>query len=199
VLLGESILPAAGSTSEHLLPALASLMAETGMEGPLLGGIGVAAGPGSYTGLRIGVSTALGLSAGWSVRVKGVSTLRALAFEIRSGAPVLVALRARRGEVFAAVFGSSDPLSEVLVEEGVYEAASLMEAACDIGVSRATGSGLSELSDDSFSRSDGHRGGPAPSTISILAARLEEAFGFDRSPVPVYLRGFREKASPVVH
>ena len=63
----------------------------------------VAAGPGSFTGLRIGIAAIQGLAMAWARRVVPVSTLEALA--AASGAPRTAAwLDAQRGEVFAQVF-----------------------------------------------------------------------------------------------
>jgi tRNA threonylcarbamoyladenosine biosynthesis protein TsaB len=63
----------------------------------------VAAGPGSFTGLRIGIAAVQGLAMAWARRVVPVSTLEALA--AASGAPCAAAwLDAQRGEVFAQVF-----------------------------------------------------------------------------------------------
>jgi tRNA threonylcarbamoyladenosine biosynthesis protein TsaB len=198
-LIGEFILPIRASSSERLLPSISDLLATTGLDGSSIAGIGVSVGPGSYTGLRIGVATAMGLSAGWKVGVKGVSTLRALAFSCCSTAPVLAALRARQGEVFAAVYASSDPFSEALVEEGIYEAGSLAGALPSLRLGAAVGSGRSELPRDGAIWVDPLADCPRPSGIAAIAARLAEAAGFDTALSPVYLRSFRQKASPVVH
>ena len=65
----------------------------------------VAAGPGSFTGLRVGIATIQGLAMAWGRQVVPVSTLEALA-EAVPGAPHKVAawMDAQRGEVFAQVF-----------------------------------------------------------------------------------------------
>ena len=65
----------------------------------------VAAGPGSFTGLRIGIAAVQGLAMAWSRRVVPVSTLEALARTAPSQAPrVSVWMDAQRGQVFAQVF-----------------------------------------------------------------------------------------------
>jgi tRNA threonylcarbamoyladenosine biosynthesis protein TsaB len=70
-----------------------------------LGGVAVSAGPGSFTGLRIGIGTALGLAAALRIPLVGVETLWAYA----EGVPpqplwLCPTLDAKRGEVFAALF-----------------------------------------------------------------------------------------------
>lgn len=198
-LIGESILPIRASSSERLLLCISDLLATTRLSGGDLAGIGVSIGPGSYTGLRIGVATALGLSAGWAVGVKGVSTLRALAYSCCSRGPVMAALAARKGEVFAAVYGSSDPTSRAIVEEGIYESAALAAALRSTDDPVAIGTGRAELGVEGASWVDPLLDCPRPSVIAVLGARLAAATGFDKAPAPVYLRSFRQKASPVVH
>ena len=68
-------------------------------------GIGVSIGPGSFSGLRIGLSTAKGLAYGLGQRIVGVSTLEALAMTLRDWeGNVCAVLDARRQEVYAALF-----------------------------------------------------------------------------------------------
>jgi tRNA threonylcarbamoyladenosine biosynthesis protein TsaB len=92
-----------------LLSELESLVEHAGGWGPV-GLIGVGVGPGSFTGLRIGLATARALGQALEKPVAPVGTLAALARGIaeRSGAegrPVLAVLDARRGQAFAALHG----------------------------------------------------------------------------------------------
>lgn len=61
----------------------------------------IGTGPGSYTGVRVGASYALGLARVWGAPVLGVSTLEAL---VRGDGPQAVALDARKGNVYGAVY-----------------------------------------------------------------------------------------------
>jgi tRNA threonylcarbamoyladenosine biosynthesis protein TsaB len=63
----------------------------------------VGAGPGSYTGVRIAASFALGLARVWKARVVSVNTLQAMAARVQAG-PVAVTLDAHRGRVYSAVY-----------------------------------------------------------------------------------------------
>lgn len=68
--------------------------------------IAVGIGPGTFTGIRIGIATANGLALSAGIELVGVSTLEALALPMREGdRDVLPLLDARRGEVFAAMYG----------------------------------------------------------------------------------------------
>jgi len=72
--------------------------------------IAVAVGPGSFTGVRVGVAAARGLALALSVPAVGISTLAALAADAQSAhpaCPVLVAIDARRGEIYWQRFDGS--------------------------------------------------------------------------------------------
>ncbi|MGA7396399.1 MAG: tRNA (adenosine(37)-N6)-threonylcarbamoyltransferase complex dimerization subunit type 1 TsaB [Solirubrobacterales bacterium] len=74
--------------------------------------LAVGTGPGTFTGIRIGLATANGLALSAGIDLAAVSTLEALALPMRDGSrPVLPLLDARRGEVFAALYG---PDGEIL-------------------------------------------------------------------------------------
>ncbi len=82
---------------------------------PPIDGIAVAQGPGSFTGLRIGVVTAKALAYAWNLPVVGVSTLEALAYQLHHVAPVQAAmLNARRNRVFGAVYRFGREASAVI-------------------------------------------------------------------------------------
>lgn len=86
----------------RLAPLVAEALAHAGRASADLDLVAVSAGPGSYTGLRIGMSTAKGLCLATGASLAAVPTLRALAHAVAG--PVLVALPSRRGEVYAAVY-----------------------------------------------------------------------------------------------
>lgn len=99
--------PAGGERPQHssLLLALAhELLEEAGITFAAVDRIAVGLGPGGFTGLRIGVSTARALAQAAGAQIAGVSTLQALAAaaEPRPEQGVLAIVDARRGEVFAA-------------------------------------------------------------------------------------------------
>nr|WP_312295696.1 tRNA (adenosine(37)-N6)-threonylcarbamoyltransferase complex dimerization subunit type 1 TsaB [Brevundimonas diminuta] len=74
--------------------------------------IGVTVGPGSFTGLRVGLAFALGLGAALDRPVVGVSTLDALAASVPAKGMVAAVIDARRGQVYARLFRDGAPLGE---------------------------------------------------------------------------------------
>jgi tRNA threonylcarbamoyladenosine biosynthesis protein TsaB len=94
----------------RLLPLANGLLAEAGLAWDELERIAVGVGPGTFTGLRIGIATARGLSQSLGVTLVGVSSLRALAYGLGEGTGVLAVIDARRGEVFAAAYDDEGEL-----------------------------------------------------------------------------------------
>jgi len=98
--LFEELLPGDRRASEDLLPALRRALAAAGVSLGQCARIGVCAGPGSFTGLRVGLATAWGLGRALGIPVEPVSTLAAMAEAARSGASRVVAvLDAGRGDL----------------------------------------------------------------------------------------------------
>ncbi len=87
------------NAAQHVLSAVDSVFEEAGIGVEDVSWIAVGRGPGSFTGLRIGLATALGLSEALAVRVVGVDSLRGLKHAAPAGAVAVI--DARRGEVFA--------------------------------------------------------------------------------------------------
>jgi tRNA threonylcarbamoyl adenosine modification protein YeaZ len=84
--------------AEHLTPMIAQLFADADLAPRDLAGIVVGVGPGPFTGLRVGIATAIAMSHTLGIPLAGLSTLDVLAYQ--AGGPVTVATRARRVEVF---------------------------------------------------------------------------------------------------
>ena len=91
--------------SERLLPLIDRALRDAGITLGQVEGFAVAVGPGSFTGLRIGLSTAKGLAVVGGQPLVGVSTLEAMAWTLPFCAhPVCPILDARKGEIYCALF-----------------------------------------------------------------------------------------------
>lgn len=116
-LVAEVVVGLASAHARALLPAVDQVLNLAGAAGSDLAGIAVTVGPGSYTGLRIGVTTAKALAYVWGVPLVGVDTLAALAWQV-SPYPgrICALLDARHGEVCARLFAGdgSTPLAEAM-------------------------------------------------------------------------------------
>ena len=96
--------------AEKILGMIDHVLKQSSLEGPKIDGIAVSIGPGSFTGLRVGLSAAKGLAYAWQKPIIGVSTLEGLALRALEQEPpfenslVLPAVDARRDEVYCGLF-----------------------------------------------------------------------------------------------
>jgi len=108
-VLAEMTLNIKKTHSERLMPLLDTLLTESGVEREQIDAIAAAAGPGSFTGLRIGMATARGLAQGLAIPAVPVSTLEAMAEAVPAPAVLICPLLdARRGEVYTALYQRED-------------------------------------------------------------------------------------------
>lgn len=113
--------PAAGTRPRHtsrLMPQIIELLSTAGLDWNDVGKVAVGVGPGTFTGLRIGIATARGLAIARDLPVVGISTLESLALgasdavaaggadglDLADVDAVVAVIDARRGEVFAAAW-----------------------------------------------------------------------------------------------
>jgi len=164
--------------SATLLPALETLLARAGVGLGEVRAFAVSIGPGSFTGLRIGLATVKGLAFRTGRPVAAVPTLAALAAAVgfdggshdassgRAPGPVAALLDARRGEVYAGVYprvGPEEPTA-ALAREGVYtpdELAEVLPADCTLAVGEGA---------ESFATALAERRGPAPQCAVVASA-----------------------------
>lgn len=114
--LAATDLPAAGERPRHAADLLAlarGLLDRAHLRFADLDRVAVGTGPGSFTGVRVGVATARALASGADAEIAAVSTLEALALPARAAHPasaVLAVIDARRGEAFAAAWAGGEQL-----------------------------------------------------------------------------------------
>lgn len=94
-----------GAHAVAVLPLIREVLASSGLALEELDLVAVSIGPGSFTGVRVGLSTGKGLALAAGLRLVGVSTLEALACAagVREG-PICPILDAKKGEIYGAVF-----------------------------------------------------------------------------------------------
>ena len=132
----------------HLHPTLRHLMMLAAIEPKDLTGIVVTRGPGSFTGIRIGLATAKGLAQGLDVPIVGVPTLAVAAFgAIHLGQTVWSVVGAGRGQYSAAAYAASgDGGITQLVEESI----ALPDELCEMMAARGENCILTGEFDDSL-------------------------------------------------
>jgi tRNA threonylcarbamoyl adenosine modification protein YeaZ len=133
ILASESI-PMVRGHAEALLPLVSRVMSEAGMEFGALDRIAVTVGPGSFTGLRVGVAAARGIAVAAGKPAVGLTTLAALAapyIAIDDMTPLVAAIDARNDQVYMQMVGSG---GRSLIQPRV---ASLRDAVRDAANARA--------------------------------------------------------------
>lgn len=98
---------------EWLAPAIQLLLEQAGWRAPHVEAVAVSVGPGTFTGLRIGIVTAATWARARDIPVAGVSTLAALAQRVDAAGLICAMLDARRGEVAAALFRRNETVTRV--------------------------------------------------------------------------------------
>jgi tRNA threonylcarbamoyladenosine biosynthesis protein TsaB len=119
---------AIGRHAEILLPLVQSLFekARIGLED--LSGLAISIGPGSFTGLRIGLATAKGMAYASNLPLAGVSTLHANAARVRNFDGVIGSMvDARKGEVYLAVFRSRSETIARLTPDAAFSVKSAID------------------------------------------------------------------------
>jgi tRNA threonylcarbamoyladenosine biosynthesis protein TsaB len=167
---------------EAIAPLAEQVMAEAGLAFADLDRIGVTIGPGSFTGLRVGLAFAKGLGAALSRPVVGVGTLAALAEPLGDDL-TFAAIDARRGQIYLQAFAGG----RALMAPDALDVATAAARVAELSGGRAAvlvGSGASLLAD----LMRGARQVEAPACDPAAVARLAAAQTNPPSPRPLYLR-----------
>lgn len=168
--------------SERIAGFARDAAAEAGVAFSDLQRIGVTVGPGSFTGLRVGLAFAQGLAAALDRPLVGVSALDALAASADEASTVAALIDARRGQVYARFWTSGEA-------EGPAEALSLDAAAARIATMGSdavlVGSGAALFAEAAAGPRVLGLEGPAPAALARLAAAVDPALAPAR---PLYLR-----------
>jgi len=135
------------SHSENLHVFIEQVLKESNLQPKAIKAIAISAGPGSYTGLRIGVATAKGLCYGWDIPLIALPTLRILAeqvsYEFTDIEYIIPMIDARRMEVFTAVY--SHDFSPILEERAEILTESTFDTYLNKGKTIFLGDGITKF------------------------------------------------------
>jgi tRNA threonylcarbamoyladenosine biosynthesis protein TsaB len=190
VAAAEDVATGHGAASEALMPLVARVLDRAGLAPRDLDAVAVGAGPGSFTGLRIGMATAKGIAFAAGIPLWAVSSLAALALgAVRRGATgtIIPALDARRGEIYAGFYRDDltplapecvlSPAALVTRITGVFDTATLVGDALDVYRTELAGAGTQVAEPRT----------PGAVEVGLLALRGERADVL-ASGTPVYIR-----------
>jgi tRNA threonylcarbamoyladenosine biosynthesis protein TsaB len=170
--------------AEALLPMIETVLREAALVPAALDLVAVTIGPGSFTGLRIGLAAARGFALARRLPALGIPSFDVVTAEARIGEPLFIAIESKRAELFLQRRDRADPRLPALVPPGEW-AAILPPGPCALA-----GDGAARLA-ASLERGDvavvpGH-GRPDPVALARLGAARWQAG--DRTPLaPLYLR-----------
>ena len=192
--VAELLLAPEPGAGRRVLEAVHGLLGSVGGTVADIDEIVVGVGPGGFTGLRIGLATALGLGQALGVPVTGASSLEALALGLAEGAPpgalLVPVLDARRRELFAAVYRTGPAgLAEVLGPRAVAPAA-LAEILGELGEPAWIGGAGVVAAGDALDGPGRHVLAPGARAGRISAAALVTRVraGAGLPALPVYAR-----------
>ena len=119
-----------GAFSAQLVPHISSLLQRQGLTKQQIDAFAVVSGPGSFTGLRVGLAVIKGLAEILQKPIAAVSLLQAVALAAVSDGRIVAALDAGRGEVFAGIFDVANG-SAICVSERLLTMAEFLAEAAD--------------------------------------------------------------------
>jgi tRNA threonylcarbamoyl adenosine modification protein YeaZ len=176
--------------AERLIPVVEATLREAGIGYPDIGRIAVTTGPGSFTGIRVGVAAARALALALDVSAIGIGSLEALASGVggsRGSGTAVAALDAKRGEIYAMALDLAS--GDVTLPPRAASARAVADALANCAEPFfLTGSGAPLLAAALAGRAFeivGTRETPDIADVAALALRSVAS----AAPVPFYIRG----------
>lgn len=167
---------------ERLAPMVQAVMAEAGLAFSALDRLGLTVGPGSFTGVRVGLAFARSMALALGIPCVGIGTLEALAGG--QAGMVVAAIDARREQLYLQAFRDAEPLaapSVVSLDDARQTVAALIEE----GPVRLLGSGARLLLGALPDAEVDARPAPDPVAVALLATARPPP---EAPPTPLYLR-----------
>lgn len=184
-----------GSHTSELLPTIDAILKEGGVSKEELALIAVSIGPGSYTGLRIGLTVAKTLALALGVKIVGVSTLKALALDAAKNmnicnGRIVPAVDARGGHLYSAKFSYADGNLSRIDEDVAIKPPALSEQLREGDYVFGTGANILELGSDAGVRVSETPIAPTALSVAELGLQVAAAEKFLdlTTAAPNYLR-----------
>jgi tRNA threonylcarbamoyladenosine biosynthesis protein TsaB len=183
--------------SRRIISSVERLFADTETTWPDIDAVAVGMGPGSFTGLRIGMATAKGFAAAADKKLVGVSTLDALAAMCVTDKPIVVVMDARKKQVYTATYhcdknlGNLTRVSEIKVVSPEQVAMEVSEEVVMVGDGIITYGELWQKSMGDMVRfAPMHLHAPSASAVGLLSgAQLNDGNVLDiGAAAPLYVR-----------
>ena len=179
--------------AEELLPMIETVLAESALGFGDLDALAVTIGPGTFTGLRVGLAAARGIALAQGLPLVGITTLEAVAGDVAAepDEAIVAAFDARRGEIYLQAFDAAlVPLTEPMLV-AVAEASRHLPPHRKLLLVGTGATLLDEALHGFVRRLADAPAQPRAETVAWLAGRRLEAEGreaFRRAPAPLYIR-----------
>jgi tRNA threonylcarbamoyladenosine biosynthesis protein TsaB len=193
-LIQELVLKPGKEHLENISGAIQEVLTIANLEPGSLNGLAVAVGPGSFSGIRVGMSVFKGLSLALGLKICGVSTLEILAWQaLETGDLGVPVIEAGRGQVYSGLFRKSPDGIETIQSPRLVNKSELSEFIARFETSGVSICGVQELIEDILEKGEVFLKpvlGPSPYACGVLAEkRLNLGLSDDiHQLAPLYVR-----------
>ena len=151
-LLGQQVVYTKRTHSQVILPLAERLLADTGLTWQEIDGLSAAKGPGSYTGLRIGIAAVKAMAYALQIPCAGVSTLEGLAWQNLAWNGIICSvMTARQSLVYAGIYESDGSVIRTIQPDQILPVAELDQLLETLGKPvLLTGDGAEQLEENSW-------------------------------------------------
>jgi tRNA threonylcarbamoyladenosine biosynthesis protein TsaB len=171
--------------AEALAPLVADCMARAGLGFPALTRVAVTVGPGSFTGVRVGLAMARGLALTLAIPAVGVTGGEALSWNAAREGTVISLIDTKRGDLYAEAFAADGTRRTEATTTDIDAVPAWIATQALPGPITLVGDGAGRISGRCEARVDATRAVPTPEAIAAIAAtRAPSAQG----PLPLYVR-----------
>lgn len=178
--------------AEYLMSELEQLLSEAKLTYQDLTRLAVTVGPGSFTGLRVGLATARSFSLALDIPLIGASTLEALALtahQMTKQGPLAVLIDARRNQIYGQLFAMDDATPQALTDASALPADAFATLCLEHGVTHLMGSGSTLIKDTNTDLASLVIDEATSPDMGALASWALEQSVPAVAPAPLYLRG----------